>query len=143
MESHQLLQEINISAQRTSAVLYRLIDLPEVRHNPYTARLLKLILELKTCSQEAIIAYSEGDRQGYKSYLEILFRSETMASELNTMLGRTTPKVPKKIKGKLDRDINNLENLLVRLARAISVIFGPRETLYILTPKYQDLANLW
>lgn len=134
---------LNIAAQRTTAVVGRSFEHPEILNNPLAHRLFSLLHELHQVSGFILDNFKASSLE-LKNSLEIIYRCVTMIEEQHTMLNRTlTRDFIDPLKYELNGEIAQLRRLCVKLVPSIVNLYGVRETLFILTPKYQYLAGLW
>ena len=135
--------DLNIAAQRTNAVLGRMLEYPGIGNNPIANRLYTLLLEFHRVSG-FILDNIRPESLDLKNNLEIIYRCQTMIEEHHTMLIRTLKNgSTNPLEYELNGEIKKLNKLLVKLVPFIVNLYGVRETLFILTPKYQNLAGLW
>jgi hypothetical protein len=102
--------------------------------NPYLIRIQFVINELQNHLQ---ILHSVGDdRTKLKLHWSVIYRGADILDEMTTLIQHTTPIYIKS-------DADYIKQRLVFLTRDVVGLFGKRESHYIITPKFQELAKLW
>jgi len=102
--------------------------------NPYLIRIQSIIIELQNHFQ-AILSL-EDNRSKLKYHWSVIYRDGDTLDELTTLINHSTPVF-------ISSKVDYIKQRLVFFTSEIVSIFGKRESLYIITPKFQELAKLW
>lgn len=102
--------------------------------NPLLFRIQMILQEFQT--HFTALASAEVSIQQQKYHWSILYRDGDTLDEMATMLHNTTPVLIK-------TEVDYIKQCLVFFTYHIVNLFGKDEARYIITPKFQELAELW
>ncbi|WP_419887068.1 hypothetical protein ACN6MT_16205 [Neobacillus niacini] len=102
--------------------------------NPLLVRIQYIVEEL----QAHLLAISESplSLKDSKFHWSVLYRDGDTLDEMYTMLKHTTP-LP------VQTEVEYIKKCLIFYTRSVVDLFGENNSLYIITPKFQELSNLW
>jgi hypothetical protein len=131
MKTH--LQKLEQKSYEANTKLYH--HFTEIREPNAIARRLSLLLtEMQQYTRASINAHQNKTEQ--KEFLSILYRNADETNEMYTMLQNVSPI-------NLQVEINPISDILVELVPNIVEEYGKEETLFIITPRFQQLSNVW
>lgn len=102
--------------------------------NAFLHRLIVLLEEFQGKVAESLALLD--DHVQLRESLSILYRNFDMTAEMNTMLKRTSQQ-------NFDLEVKSIQQSLTELVPEVVRIYGKYETLYIITPGYQQTSSLW
>jgi hypothetical protein len=76
------------------------------------------------------------DVQQQKYHWIVLYRNGDVLDEMMTLLNNTTPVF-------IQTEVIFIKQCLVFFTQHVVKTFGQRESLFIITPKFQELSDLW
>lgn len=82
------------------------------------------------------ISTLQDDVQQQKYHWSVLYRDGDILDEMTTLLNNTTPVF-------IQTEIAYIKQCLVFFTQHVVKTFGLRESMYIITPKFQELSDLW
>lgn len=129
----QLLEYLLFTGQETNQKLHKFHH-KNPTLNPLPHRLSMLLKEFTFHLSEGMKTIK--DKKKFKTHMSIVFRGGGMIHEMYIMVQRTE-NIP------LGTEMGRLEQGLKQLAPYIVKIFGYEQALYIVTPHYQQLADMW
>ena len=106
----------------------------EIELNPLLIRIQYVINEME--SHFLVIASNIEDIKTEKYHWSILYREGDILDEMATLIHNTTPV-------SIRTEVDYIKQQLITFTSMVVQTFGIRESLYIITPKFQELAGLW
>jgi len=106
----------------------------EIELNPLLIRIQYVINEME--SHFLVIASNIEDIKTEKYHWSILYREGDILDEMATLIHNTTPV-------SIRTEVDYIKQQLITFTSMVVQTFGKRESLYIITPKFQELAGLW
>ncbi len=106
----------------------------KLENNPLLFRIQHVVREYQFHLRSLSSASSNPELQ--KKHWGVLYRAGDAIDEMSILLHNTTP-VP------IKDDVDYLKQQLVFFTTEVVQLYGKRESLYIITPKFQELAKLW
>lgn len=134
MELDSILNELLRVTKQAKHKLHNAMEQEKMR-NPIPHR-LSLLLDDFTQHIEKAIMIDEKLKKELKYHLSALYRDADMMQEMEIMLQRTSPI-------NLVPEINTIKQLMSDLVTDVVNLFGAYESLYIVTPLFQQLSGLW
>lgn len=105
-----------------------------VEINPLLSRVQLITKEIKEHLNLLSATRLGSDR--HRFHLSVLYRSADILDEMYAMLQHTTP-LP------IRADVDFIMKSFVEYTGKVVEMFGRKEALYIVTPKFQKLSGLW
>lgn len=105
-----------------------------VEVNPLLIRMQYVIHELLYHMREIETENSNSEKLKY--HWSVLYRDGDILDEMGTLIKNTTPAF-------IERDIDFISQSLVLSTPLVLGRFGRKETLYIVTPKFQEMSGIW
>ncbi|MBI0576799.1 hypothetical protein IEC97_05470 [Neobacillus cucumis] len=102
--------------------------------NPILIRIQYIIKEFQT--HLAATASTMNNPQQEKYHWSVVYRAGDTLDEMATLIKNTTPVLIK-------TEVDYIKQRLVFFTNHVVQTFGNRESLYIITPKFQELSGLW
>lgn len=102
--------------------------------NPLLIRIQRVILEF----QDHYLSIAKGNMNpsDKKYHWSVLYRAGDMIDEMTVLLRNTTPVF-------IQTEVEYIKQSIVFFTNEIVQTYGRREALFIITPKFQELAGLW
>ncbi|HBV87551.1 MAG TPA: hypothetical protein DEF42_13075 [Desulfosporosinus sp.] len=139
-----IVYEIHTITKDTLTSLQPILKTPKGARHPMANRLKLLLDELSKYIVEAGFQLAAGKMDTIKEDFSVVYRAGLMIDEQHLMFKRTLPgDIPKQALNKLNKNLEQLNYLLVSLATDICETYGKTEALYILPTKYQFLTKIW
>ncbi len=129
-----MIHEINDILKTSQHIIMVVEDKSKDEVNPLLIRIQYVIKELQT--HLTALASSENDTHQQKYHWSVLFRVGDSLDEMASLIKNTTPVF-------IQTDVDYIKQRLVLFTPHVVQTFGKRQSLYIITPKYQELAGLW
>lgn len=104
--------------------------------NPILLRIQVVVNEMQQHLAALTKAENQNDLRQKKYHWSVLYRDGDMLDEMMTLLHNTTPVF-------IQTDVNYITQRLIYLTTEVIQTFGRRESYYIITPKFQELAGIW
>ncbi|WP_462409620.1 hypothetical protein [Neobacillus sp. Marseille-QA0830] len=102
--------------------------------NPLLIRIQYVVEEFQ--SHLLALTKASGDIGLQKYHWSVLYRAGDTMDEFAVLIHNTTP-VP------IKNEVDYIKQQLVFYANQVVQLYGKRESLYIITPKFQELAKIW
>jgi len=102
--------------------------------NPLLTRIQFVIQEIQT--HFLAVSTLKEDLQQQKNHWSILYRDGDVLDEMTTLLNNTTPVY-------IQSEVEYIKHSLVEFTSEVVHAYGLRDSLYIITPKFQELSGLW
>lgn len=120
--------------QSCQAILIAVREKSREEVNPLLIRIQYVIEELQTHLLAIVSAKVDAQKQKY--HWSVLYRDGDALDEMAILLNNTTPVY-------IQTEVDFIKQCLVFFTHHVVQSFGKRESLYIITPKFQELSGLW
>lgn len=120
--------------QACASIKKEAMNQSKVDINPLFTRISVILDELM--EHVLLLSSDSNDSLDEKYHWSVLYRAGDVLGEMATMLTHTTP-LP------IRTEVQFIMQILIFYTQIVIQRFGKREALYIITPKFQELADLW
>jgi hypothetical protein len=117
--------------QTCEDILVKVREKSKVEVNPLLIRIQSIIKEFQT---HLLSLSGEGGDEKY--HWGVLYRAGDTLDENAVLINHTTPVF-------IQTELDFIKRKLVLFTNYVVQKFGKRDSLYIITPKFQELAGLW
>lgn len=125
--------EIDKLIQTSNQILMTVREMSKEEINPLLYRIQVVLEEVKT---HLLAVASKQDRNQLKYHWSVLYRAGDILDEMSTLLKNTTPVM-------IQTEVDYIKQNLIFFTEHIVQTYGKNEALYIITPKFQELSDLW
>lgn len=115
-------------------ILTRVREKSKEEVNPILIRIQVVIQEFTTHLRS--LSAPIKDKKLEKYHWSVLYRAGDMIDEMAVIIKNTTPVF-------IQTDVDYIKQRLIFFTKQVVSGFGNRESFYIITPKFQEMAGLW
>jgi hypothetical protein len=120
--------------QTCLAILHAVDEEAKVDSNPILIRIQYVVMEIRAHFREVLAGDNHLAQRKY--HWSVLYRAGDTLNEMTILLKNTTPVF-------IENEVYFIMQQLVFYTHDVIQSFGGKESLYIITPMFQEMAGIW